>query len=369
VLLSFEFPSLNGGERSILAVLPQLVGTEFEFVAVAPAQGPLAEALQSVGVPTLPFDVRDVFGMRRPVERLLEDFAVAIRRTRPDLVHGNSLSMARLTGSIANQSPAVCTAHLRDIIGLSAAAVQQVNSNRALIAVSKAVRDFHAAQGVDASRMQVIPNGIEVDDGQGPHDGRLEAELGLPPGSFLVASVGQICLRKGQDVFAQAAVLAAAQMPAAHFLLIGERYSAKPESAAYDESIDRTFAAAGLADRFHRLGFRQDVTQLLAEVDLLVHSARQEPLGRVLLEAAAAGCPIVATNVGGTSEMLIDDQSALLVPADDPQALAAAMIRAFGDASLRDRLADWARARIATYFSIADSARRLADTWRGLLNQ
>lgn len=204
--------------------------------------------------------------------------------------------------------------------------------------------------------MQVIPNGIEVDDGQRPHDSRLKAELALPPDSFLIASVGQICLRKGQDVFAQAAALAAAQMPAAHFLLIGERYSAKPESAAYNESIDRTFAAAGLADRFHRLGFRQDVPQLLAEVDLLVHSARQEPLGRVLLEAAAAGCPIVATNVGGTSEMLVDDQSALLVPADNPQALATAMIRAFGDASLRDRLADWARARIATYFSIAVSA-------------
>ncbi len=215
----------------------------------------------------------------------------------------------------------------------------------------------------------MIPNGIEVDDRQRPRDGRLKAELGLPPDSFLVASVGQICLRKGQDVFAQAAVLAAGQMPAAHFLLVGERYSAKPESAAYDESIERTFAAAGLADRFHRLGFRKDVPQLLAEIDLLVHSARQEPFGRVLLEAAAVGCPIVATNVGGTSEMLVDDQSALLVPADDPQALAAAMIRAFGDASLRERLADWARARIAAYFSIAASARRLADFWRGLLNQ
>ena len=55
---------------TILAVLTQLVGTEFEFVALAPAQGSLIEALQSVGVPTLPFDVRDAFGMRRPVERL-----------------------------------------------------------------------------------------------------------------------------------------------------------------------------------------------------------------------------------------------------------------------------------------------------------
>jgi glycosyltransferase involved in cell wall biosynthesis len=158
-------------------------------------------------------------------------------------------------------------------------------------------------------------------------------------------------------------------MPTAHFLLIGERYSAKPESVAYDESIGGQFAAAGLADRFHRLGFRQDVPQLLGEIDLLVHSARQEPFGRVLLEAAAAGCPIIATDVGGTAEMLVDGQSALFVPADDPQALATAMIRAFADVSLRERLARAARARVAEQFSIAGSARRLADFWRSLLNQ
>jgi glycosyltransferase involved in cell wall biosynthesis len=368
-LLAFEFPTLNGGERSILAVLTQLVGTEFEFVALAPAQGPLAEALQCVGVPTLPFDVRDAFGMRRPSERLLEDLAVAIRRVRPDLVHGNSLSMARLTGSAAKQSPTVCTAHLRDIIGQSAAAVEQLNSNRALVAVSNAVRDFHAAQGVDATRMQVIHNGIEVDARPPRRDGRLKAELGLPPEAFLVASIGQICLRKGQDVFAQGAILAVSQMPAAQFLLIGERYSAKPESIAYDESIDRQFAVAGLADRFHRMGFRHDVPTMLGEIDLLVHSARQEPFGRVLLEAAAAGCPIIATNVGGTGEMLADGESALFVPTDDPQALAAAMKCAFDDASLRQRLAEAAKARIAARFSIAESARKLADFWRSLLNQ
>jgi glycosyltransferase involved in cell wall biosynthesis len=367
-LLAFEFPTLNGGERSVLAVLTQLVGTEFEFVALAPAQGPLTEALQSVGVPTLPFDVRDAFGMRRPVERLLEDLAVAIRRARPDLVHGNSLSMARLTGSVASQPPVVCTAHLRDIVGLSTAAVEQVNSNRALVAVSKAVRDFHAAQGVDANRMQVIPNGIEVDAVPRPRDARFKAELGLPLDSFLVASVGQICLRKGQDVFAQAAVLAATHLPAAHFLLIGERYSAKTESVAYDQAIEGQFAAAGLSGRFHRLGFRSDVPTLLGDIDLLVHAARQEPFGRVLLEAAAAGCPIIATNVGGTAEMLVDGQSALLVPADDPQALAATMIRALGDVSLRERLAHAAKARIAERFSIEGAARRLADFWRGLLS-
>jgi len=370
-LLAFEFATLNGGERSIQAILPQMVGTEFEFVAMAPATGPLAASLQAIGVPTVPFDVRDANGQRRPVETILEDLHTGIRRVRPDLVHGNSLSMGRLTGAVAAQSAStLCTAHLRDIVRLSKTAVEELNANRALVAVSNAVRDFHVAQGVDPTRLRVIYNGIDGRDVPSRTGADwLKSQLGLSPHAFLVAAIGQICLRKGQDAFARAVVLAARQMPAAHFLLIGERYSAKPESIAHDESIDRDIMAAGLTDRFHRLGYRADVDRLLAAVDLLVHSARQEPFGRVLLEAAIAGCPIVATAVGGTAEMLVDEESALLVPADAPDVLAAAMVRAYGDAPLRDRLAGAAKQRIAALFPIERAARGLADLWRRTLNE
>jgi glycosyltransferase involved in cell wall biosynthesis len=369
-LLAFEFATLNGGERSIQAILPQMVGTEFEFVALAPTAGLLTRSFEEIGVPAVPFDVRDADAQRRPAEAILQDLHAAIRRVRPDLVHGNSLSMGRLTGTVAAQSAAVCTAHLRDIVRLSGTAVEQLNANRALIAVSNAVRDFHANQGVDQNRLHVIYNGI---DGRDVPSRRgtdlLKAELRLPPAAFLVATIGQICLRKGQDVFARAAILAARQMPAAHFLLIGQRYSAKPESIAYDESIDREIIAAGLSDRFHRLGYRADVDRLLPEVDLLVHSALQEPFGRVLLEAAIAGCPIIATTVGGTAEMLVDGESALLVPAAAPEALATAMVQLYGNTALRDRLAGAARQRITALFPIERAARGLADLWRRTLSE
>jgi glycosyltransferase involved in cell wall biosynthesis len=370
VLLVFEFATLNGGERSMQAVLPQFVGTEFEFVALVPSSGPLAKSFDAIGVPTVPFDVRDGGGQRRPTEQILHDLQTAIRRVRPDIIHGNSLSMGRITGILASQTTTICTAHLRDIMGLSAAAVSQLNTNRALVAVSHAVRDFHVAQGVERSRMHVIYNGVDSEAlPPKSSNGSLRAELQLPSDAFLVATIGQICLRKGQDVFARAAILAAQLMPAAHFLLIGERYSVKPESIAYDEAIDREIAGAGLSDRFHRLGRRNDIERLLPELDLLVHGARQEPFGRVLLEAAAAGCPIIATAVGGTAEMLVDGQSALLVPADQPERLARSMIHAHADAELRRDLAREAKRRIARYFSIETAARRLADFWRNALNE
>jgi glycosyltransferase involved in cell wall biosynthesis len=352
----------------MLAVLPQFVGTDLEFVALTPADGPLPGALTALGIPVLTFAARHENGERQDASRLVEEIRSAAARARPDLIHGNSLSMARHTGTLAADVRVPTTAHLRDIIGLTRRAVEQLNANRALVPVSQAVRDFHAAQGVEMDRMHIVYNGIEA-EALRCRDGNpgLRGELGLPPNAYLVATIGQICLRKGQDVFAKAAALAAPHMPDAHFLLIGERHSTKTETALYDEAISFEFAMAGLKDRFHRLGYRTDIESLLTQIDLVVHSARQEPFGRVLLEAAAAERPIIATNVGGTGEMLTHGESALLVAPNEPQPLADAMALLRRDTALGSRLAAAARARVGTRFSIEQAARSLADVWRKAL--
>jgi glycosyltransferase involved in cell wall biosynthesis len=352
----------------MLAVLPQFVGTDLEFVALVPVDGPLCGSLGALGVSVLTFDARRENGERQEPSRLVEEIRSAAKRARPDLIHGNSLSMGRHTGTLAAELRVPTTAHLRDIIGLTRRAVEQLNANRTLVPVSQAVRDFHAAQGVEMDRMHIVYNGIEAEafrclDG-GPC---LRGELGLPEDAYLVATIGQICLRKGQDMFAKAAALAAPRMPGAHFLLIGERHSTKTETALYDQAISFEFAMAGLKDRFHRLGYRTDIESLLPHIDLIVHSARQEPFGRVLLEAAAAERPIIATSVGGTGEMLTHGESAILVAPNEPQPLADAMALLRRDTALGSRLAAVARERVLTRFSIEQSARSLAEVWRKAL--
>lgn len=349
----------------MLAVLPQFVGTDLEFVALAPADGPLCRSLGALGISVLTLDARRENGEHQEPSRLVEEIRSAAKRARPDLIHGNSLSMGRHTGALAAELRVPTTAHLRDIIGLTRRAVEQLNANRGLVPVSQAVRDFHAAQGVEMDRMQIVYNGIESEAFRSRDAGPcLRGELGLPADAYLVATIGQICLRKGQDVFAKAAALAAPQMPDAHFLLIGERHSTKTETALYDEAISFEFAMAGLKDRFHRLGYRTDIESLLSQVDLVVHSARQEPFGRVLLEAAAAERPIIATSVGGTSEMLTHGESAILVAPNEPQPLADAMTLLRGDPALGSRLAATARERVVARFSIEQAARSLAEVWR-----
>jgi len=129
----------------------------------------------------------------------------------------------------------------------------------------------------------------------------------------------------------------------------------------------------------HWLGDRDDLPQLYNEFDLLVHCAHQEPLGRVLLEAAAAGVPIVATDVGGTSEILQHGQSALLVPAKNAEALRGAklsdaklsdaklsdaIVKSMSEQPLRVAYAANARSKIVERFSISTAAEKLSTLWQ-----
>ena len=129
------------------------------------------------------------------------------------------------------------------------------------------------------------------------------------------------------------------------------------------------FKRVGLGDRLHCVGYRDDVERLLNEADLLVHPAKQEPLGRVLLEAGAAGLPIVATAVGGTEEIVSDGVSARLVTPGDAERLAEAIVELAGDEVKRRRFAAAARKRIVRKFDAETAAAGLCEVWRQLLSK
>jgi len=368
VLLFFEYATLNGGEFSLLAMLEALGRTEFEFVAAAPPAGMLTGRLEQCGVRVLPLTLRDTQGQKRSIEQINAHLVELVTRVSPDLVHANSLSMGRMVGRVAARVPMPCTSHLRDIIRLNKTAVSDLNRNAGLIAVSKATKQFHVEQGMVSDKLQVIHNGVNTELFRPtPATGILKQEFGLSDSAVLLANIGQICLRKGQTVLAQAAVSLAEEFPEAHYLFIGQRHSQKQESVAYENAIQLIFQEAGIEDRLLRLGFRDDIPVILNEVDLLVHAAHQEPLGRVLLEAASCGQAIVATEVGGTAEIVSDQVSAVLVPPDDLEALTAAIRWMLTDREFRLRLGPQARARAIEKFSLATAAAHVRTFWKSFL--
>lgn len=363
VFLLCEYATLNGGERSMLATFGGARAAGFLPVVIAPPSGPLADALAARDIELLPFAFCDGQGVRIPQHQLREKLAEVLRRRRPTLLHANSLAMARLSGPVAAELALPSLGHLRDIIRLSSQAIADLNRHSRLLAVSQATRDFHIAVGLQAEKTYVVYNGVDLEEFRPRRPtGYLHREFGLPPDAQLIGSIGQIGLRKGQDVLLRAAADVAQQRPNVHYLLVGARHSGKEESRQFEHDLH-----AVLPSRVHFLGVRNDVAQLYGELTLLVHAARQEPLGRVLLEAAASGAAIIATRVGGTAEIFPDDgQAARLIPPDDPKSLGDAILELTADQALRHRLGEAARRRAEQQFDIRTAAGNLVRHYREL---
>ena len=336
VLLVCEFGTLNGGEHSLLAILPNLIEAGIEFSALTPTTGELCRRLTQLTIPC--FDFRPNSQRRiTPRTQKIDRLTNVLHDNPFDLVHANSVSMSRIVGPIANNTGVPSVGHLRDIIKLSRQAVSDLNENDQLIAVSNATRDYFVNLGVEANHLDVIHNGIDTERFRPRRKTfHLHREIDIPTDSPLILSVGQLGIRKGVDVAIRAFEVLLQNLhhdpqfiPPPHLLLVGERHSGKDEAIAYERALHTAANREIVRGHVHFLGRRSDMSAIYNEADLLVHCARQEPFGRVLLEAAASGCCVLASDVGGTREIFPDESnSGCLVSPDDVSTVAKKNARA-----------------------------------------
>jgi glycosyltransferase involved in cell wall biosynthesis len=369
ILILCEYPTLNGGERSMLATLEGARHHGFSLTVAVPPEGPLADSLRAINVPMLPFRTRDADGHRASQDQLRTELATILQHRPFNLLHANSLAMSRLSGPVARSLKLPSIGHLRDIVRVSHQAIADLQCHTRLLAVSEATRHYHVAAGLPADRTFVLHNGVDGRQFR-PRSptGYLHRELGISPQAALIGTIGQIGLRKGHDVLVAAGLAIAERFPDAHFLIVGQRCSGKEESRQFEGSLHAA-AAGKLAGRLHFLGVRDDVASILNELTLLVHPARQEPLGRVLLESAAAGVAVIATDVGGTREIFPPaSQSARLVPADAPESLAAVIAELLADPQQRAALAAAARRHAEKAFSIEQALAGLLRHYNAVLD-
>lgn len=369
LLLLFEYPTLHGGEHSLLTVLPLVQQGGFEVTAIAPPGGALAEALAALQVNVHPSDAWDSAGGKLPLEERRRRLTAAMHRLQPDLVHANSLSMSRLSGPVAAAAGVPSLAYLRDIVSLKSRAVADINQHTRILAVSEATRVWHIARGIDPDKTFVCYNGVNLDVFcPRPSTKFLHAELNVPPSAQLLGSVGQIGMRKGLDIAVEAISRIVPWWPEVHWVVIGERFSQKAEAVHYEWSLREAAAKPPLAGRVHFLGVRRDLHLILNELTLLIHAARQEPLGRVLLEAAASGLALVATEVGGTREILPHDPfQDLVVPPHDATALAERIARLLENPRHRIREGELLRRHAQQEFAAFPAAQRLLSHYESLL--
>jgi len=235
----------------------------------------------------------------------------------------------------------------------------------AVICLTRVVQNGLCAAGVSPEKLALIPGAIDTAEfaaagADAARRAAVRAEWGLDdaaaaaPGCA-VGVVGRLVGGKGHGCFLAAAARLADTPAVAKFLIVGEG----PERAALEAEAGRLGVADG---RVLFTGFRDDVPAVLAALDILVlPSTDAEVLPLVVMEALAAGRPVVATSVGGVPEMIEDGVSGLLVPPGDADALAAALRRLTGDATLRARLAGAGRECVERRFTLA---RMVSETER-----
>ena len=299
-----EFVSRHGGENSLLAVLPHLMQRGVRPIVIAPDSGDFATAVRQLDIELIDFRRTSRGGTPFSQSEVRETLAGKLHRISPDLVHANSLAMGRLAGPVVRQLNLPGIAHVRDIVRLNGRAVADLNENTRLLAVSHATRDYHVAQGISPEKGHVVYNGVDQTIFRfRPPTGFLHRELSLPSDAVLVGNIGQIGLRKGQVPLLLAMQKVVETLSQTHLIVVGKRWSSKAESVVYEQTLHDLASQPPLKGHVHFLGTRHDIPAIMNEVTLLLHGARQEPLGRVLLEAAASQVPVIATNVGGTSEI------------------------------------------------------------------
>lgn len=268
------------------------------------------------------------------------------KRTGPDL-----LALSRMRRLLARGEPGVlhghnATAHYHAVLAAAGLGFRRIVSTRhsmagpdrdcrrerlyrraarftdAVVAVCDAARVQLAEHGVRPRKaLLAIPNGVRVDRYAARHDEAREqllAKLGLPAGSRLLGSVGRLHPAKDQGTLLRAFHQVHRALPGTALVLVGE--------GAERPRLEALAGELGLRHAVRLLGDRGDVPQLLQAMDLFLLSSATEGYSVALLEACAAGLPIVATRVGGNGEIVADGYNGRLVPARDAGALAAAAL-------------------------------------------
>jgi glycosyltransferase involved in cell wall biosynthesis len=353
---------LGGAERLLATLLPRLDRARFEAsVAYLYGDAPLRPELEAAGLRVTKLDSRgklDVTAFSRLVELL--------RRERFDILHTH-LIQADLMGYFAARRArapvVVSTKHNTHYFRSHAPWLSRLDAfvNRRLtriVAVSHAVREHYVqTQRLDPARIEVIHNGIELERFRGARP-LARSALGLRDDERFVCAVGSLTEKKGHDVLLRAWGDVKNRQPNARLALVGD--------GPLRAELERTVEALGLRASVSFLGRRPDVPEILRAADLFVLPSRWEGFGIAVVEAMAAGAPVVASSVDGVREIVRDQQDGLLVPPGEAGRLAEAVAALLADPARAKQLADSARQR-AEEFSIQATADRLAGLYASLL--
>ena len=359
VLHLIETGGPGGAERVLLDIVRHLDPARFAPVVCLRKPGWLHDQCRALGVETV------IVPLRRHLEwSWFRDVGRLLRRERIALLHAHEFAMNVYGAALGRAAGrrVVATVHGKDYYAdrrrrrLAYRAVARLG---AMVAVSEDVRGFLARTvGIPPGRITTIRNGIDVAAYRDavPAPGVRAAALG-GEWPWVVGTVGSLYPVKGHAGLLRAYRIVRERVPGTGCVIAGR---GPLQDALRDEA-----RRLGVEDGVRFLGFRGDVPGVLAALDVFALPSLSEGLPLAAIEAMAAGRPVVATDVGGTREVVVDGATGFLVPAGDPAALAERLVAVLREPALAARLGAAGRARAAREFGVA----RMVDRYAGLYDR
>ena len=236
--------------------------------------------------------------------------------------------------------------------------------HKRLIAISGSVRDMHLRNGIAPHRMGVIHHGTDVEAFRALTADlpALRASLGLAPDDVVLGIIGRVAPEKGHNDLLEAMRLLADRHPCLRLVVVGD--------GSDMANLRREVSGKGLGKRVVFAGFRDDVNNVMAALDIVaVPSVWPEPCSAAIQQGMALGKPVVASRVGGTPEMVADGETGFLVPPSDPAALAGAISRLTDAPEERRKMGEGGRARVEAKFSLCRMVDEVEALYRCALGE
>jgi glycosyltransferase involved in cell wall biosynthesis len=344
---------VGGLERVIVLLCRTLDRERFEpSVLCLRGAGGFAPELVEQGIPVhvLPWSPEklDYFAFRKVGE--------VLRERRIDVIHTHNTGPffhGALGATLAGVKTHIHTDHARPFPdSLRWMVAEHVLSHLAyrVVGVSDdTTHNLRHYEKIPESKLATIPNGIDLQPVR-TDPARLRQELGISPATTVIGTAGRLTHQKGMEFLIQAAGLLAPRFPDLTVLIVGE--------GSEQNALQEMVRSAGLQDRVRLLGLRMDIPDLLALFDIYALPSRWEGLPMAILEAMAASLPIVASAVGGVPTAVREGVNGLLVPPENPVALAGALEKLLDEPQLRKRMGEAGRKRYEAGFTARQMTRR-----------
>ncbi|MEO5954428.1 MAG: glycosyltransferase [Nitrospiraceae bacterium] len=349
ILHTIESGGPGGAETVVLNLVKRLNPERFKSIVLLPPGPWLNPRLRELGVPVIEVSWKSWWDLRGPLAMVK-----AIRKHKVDLIHSHLPGQnfySCIAGSIAG-TKALVTYHgpvelerSENFRGRVRLWVVRNLADRVIV-VCDLVKRLLIQKGFSSDRISLVYNGIDSDFIADPRREALRHELKLEATHKLIGMIANVRQSKGYEYYVKACAKVCKDNPNVTFLAIGDvnEQLAVPIKALHSR--------LSLGDRFRFLGFRSDVSQILREIDIFVLASTSEGMPLSILEAMAAGKPVVTTDCGGIPEMVDHGRTGWLVPPADPDALALAISELLKDAGRGKQLGEGARDKFFKEFTL-----------------